>query len=214
MFADDDRALFDAMLSRLLPPAGFPSWEAWFAHDAAQLRPRDTRSDAEVVRDIERKRGRTALHDAAAAGDLARVEALLAGGADPNAVFRSGDLRWTPLCAAVQKDCIAVVRALLSAGASVAGSYVEPAILQSRSVAVAELLVAHGARFDEEDARGHTVFARVIDTCGDVELARFLAARTPPPSAAQRAVLERVMRQTSEPLRQVALAFLAAPSST
>jgi len=103
VFAPADQALFDAMLARLDPPAGFESWDAWFAYDAAHPMPEDTRSDDEIIDELQRKAGRIPLHDAADAGDLVLVEKLLADGADVNAVWDRGSLQWTPLCASRQK---------------------------------------------------------------------------------------------------------------
>jgi ankyrin repeat protein len=86
--------------------------------------------------------GNTALMLAAARGQLAAVEALLAAGADPNA---RGPRRWTPLCFAAIHGESAVVTSLLRAGAR-AGARDEggrtPAMLaaQARHDDVAALL--------------------------------------------------------------------------
>jgi ankyrin repeat protein len=60
--------------------------------------------------------GRTALHHAAADGDLARVLELLAGGANPNV---SDSRSWAPLHFAAQARSASVARALLDAGADI-----------------------------------------------------------------------------------------------
>ncbi|MFD9128149.1 ankyrin repeat domain-containing protein [Kitasatospora sp. NPDC059571] len=58
--------------------------------------------------------GRTAVHDAAMRGDVAKLCELLAGGADPDAVDAAG---WTPLHFAAQAQDPVTAEALLSAGA-------------------------------------------------------------------------------------------------
>jgi len=168
VFGLRDRELFEAMLARLHPPQGFTSWDAWFEYDAAHPTREDTRTDEEVIEEIQRKRGKTTLHDAIEAGALARANALIDSGADVNAVFQNGDLRWTPLCAAVFGDHLALIDKLLAAGARVHGAGLTSAIMGVRSVAVAERLAKHGARFDEVDDVGRTVLARVADVGGDV----------------------------------------------
>jgi ankyrin repeat protein len=60
--------------------------------------------------------GRTELHYAANSGDLAKVQALLAGGVQPDLPDDNG---WTPLHFAAQADSVAISEALLAAGASV-----------------------------------------------------------------------------------------------
>ncbi|MGW7067122.1 ankyrin repeat domain-containing protein [Streptomyces sp. NPDC054855] len=60
--------------------------------------------------------GRTAAHYAVVDGNAARLRALLAGGADPEAVDACG---WTPLHFAAQAQDPAAAEVLLAAGASV-----------------------------------------------------------------------------------------------
>jgi len=60
--------------------------------------------------------GRTALHHAAFANDVAQVEELLRSGSDPNAGDRKG---FTPLHLAAQEGALAAARALLDGGALV-----------------------------------------------------------------------------------------------
>ncbi|MFJ9541814.1 ankyrin repeat domain-containing protein [Streptomyces sp. NPDC101225] len=59
---------------------------------------------------------RTAVHYAAAGGDVDGLRALLAEGADPGAVDAEG---WTPLHFAAQAQASSVVEVLLAAGAAV-----------------------------------------------------------------------------------------------
>lgn len=65
--------------------------------------------------------GRTPLMVAVASGNLAAVQALLRGGADPNHIDRAG---WTPLLVAARAAPATVLDALLRAGAD--PSYVAP----------------------------------------------------------------------------------------
>jgi ankyrin repeat protein len=60
--------------------------------------------------------GRTAVHYAAAEGDVDGLRALLAAGAAPEAADDAG---WTPLHFAAQAQAPAAVEALLAAGAAV-----------------------------------------------------------------------------------------------
>jgi uncharacterized protein len=60
--------------------------------------------------------GRTPLHSATIDGDLPSLNALLRGGANPNAQDDNG---WTPLHFAAQTNAATVVDVLLAAGANV-----------------------------------------------------------------------------------------------
>jgi ankyrin repeat protein len=102
------------------------------------------------------------------------VALLLREGADPNAADKSGV---TPLHRAVRTRCAAAVRVLLANGADPrqknlrgstplhlavqntgrGGSGSDPALEQQRQIV--RLLIAHGARADDTDARGKTVIA-------------------------------------------------------
>ena len=64
--------------------------------------------------DARDERGATALHFAAAYGDVAEVRSLIAGGADVN---RRGAMGNTPLLLAVQEGHSEIVAALLETGA-------------------------------------------------------------------------------------------------
>ncbi|GAB1641434.1 ankyrin repeat domain-containing protein [Krasilnikovia sp. MM14-A1259] len=59
--------------------------------------------------------GRTELHDAAAAGDVATVRSLVAQGADVDTADKAG---WTALHFAAQAQAAAVAAELLTAGAT------------------------------------------------------------------------------------------------
>ena len=60
--------------------------------------------------------GRTALHHAAFANDVAQVEELLRSGSDPNAGDKKG---FTPLHLAAQEGAVEAARLLLDGGAAV-----------------------------------------------------------------------------------------------
>ena len=120
--------------------------------------------------------GSTPLHAAALDGDLARVRRLLAKGADPGAVDAAGH---TPLIEALMdtggtKDRLAVVRALVEAGASLsARDRFGQGVLRlcaSDPVRV-KALVALGASPDER-SDGETPLHR----CGHPEVVRILVA--------------------------------------
>jgi ankyrin repeat protein len=95
------------------------------------------------------------LFDAVAAGDLARVEALLAGGADPNPFDAEGR---TPLMVAAQEGHGDVVRALLAGGADPLLTDVvgEGALTKAAAYGhphIAELLLPHASEDEREMAR-------------------------------------------------------------
>lgn len=97
-----------------------------------------------------------ALHLAAQAGDRARVEALLSGGADVN---RFDDLGKSPLEYAAMEEHLDVVRLLLAHGADVnahdesqAGDTALGAVAGSCSLELARLLLEAGA---DPTIRGH-----------------------------------------------------------
>ena len=203
-FGPEDQPLFDAMLQQLRPPSGFSCWEDWFASEGSS----ETKDNTSSTTSVYRKVACTRLHIAAEAGDISRIDELIASGADVNAVFPDRELRWTPLCEAVFSDHLDVVRRLLENGARVGGGEITSAILSVKSVPVAELLCENGARCDDSDSLGRTVLARVVDALGSVELARFVAERSSPPTSAQVAVLESVAKDSSNQLRAVVQEFL------
>jgi hypothetical protein len=102
----------------------------------------------------------------------ATIECLLAAGADPNATDRSGV---TPLHRAVRTRCAAAVRVLLEHGAHTRGTSGRgstplhlavqttgrggsgSADARLQQLEIVRLLIAHGARATDRDARGKTV---------------------------------------------------------
>lgn len=95
------------------------------------------------------------LFDAVAAGDLARVEALLAGGADPNPFDAEGR---TPIALAAEKGHEALVTALLAGGADPAlpDRMGESALIKAAAHGhgrVAALLYRHSSEDDQVMAR-------------------------------------------------------------
>ncbi|MFH8491997.1 ankyrin repeat domain-containing protein [Streptomyces longisporoflavus] len=108
--------------------------------------------------------GRTAMHYAVVDGDAARLRALLAGGADPQAVDACG---WTPLHFAAQaQDPVAAV-ALLAAGALVdaadrqGNTPLWKAMFNFRGEG-ATIRVLVGAGADPDLVNGHGVSPRVL----------------------------------------------------
>jgi len=102
--------------------------------------------------------GRTDLHYAAAEGDLPKVEALIASGAD---VSLADDTQWTPLHFAAQASSESVAAALLKAGAPVdprdsqGNSPLFRAVFNSRGDgALIGLLRQHGANPNLENLHG------------------------------------------------------------
>lgn len=100
----------------------------------------------------------SALADAAFRGDLERLNALLADGADPDAPTADGR---TPLMHAILGDQLAVAAALLAHGADLearagdGATALLKAVLWRRTKAV-ELLLAHGADRRVRDVDGWT----------------------------------------------------------
>lgn len=95
------------------------------------------------------------LFDAVAAGDLARVEELLAGGADANPFDAEGR---TPLMAAAENGSEALVRALLAGGADpiLTDRMGESALTKAAAHGhgrVAALLYPHASEEDQAMAR-------------------------------------------------------------
>ena len=113
--------------------------------------------------------GRTLLHDAAAAADLATVTLLLELGADPNALDR-GD--HSPLYT-LANECLlpgaAIVTALVHAGADVNAAdgvtRATPLHMAARrgSVELAAALLDAGACLDARDRRGDTPLRRALN---------------------------------------------------
>jgi ankyrin repeat protein len=108
--------------------------------------------------------GETALQAAAAEGDAAAVQRLLARGADPNAALRTNESTnsdWgsTPLHFAAASGSAQCVRLLIGAGANVNARNdlgVTPLHRAVRSPDIAALLLDRGANVSAVDARGRT----------------------------------------------------------
>ncbi len=131
----------------------------------------------------ERNAGRTLLHTASAAGDLATVELLLRLGADPNGADGGGH---TPLYS-VANECkvpgaATIVRALVRAGADAnAAKGVKrctPLHMAARrgNVELAEALLECGARLNARDSQGDTPLQRALN-CHKPEVVRLLLSR-------------------------------------
>ena len=127
--------------------------------------------------------GRTLLHGASGAGNLATVELLLRLGADPNARDQAGH---TPLYS-VGNECSAagggsVVRALVQAGANVDAhdgvkhSTALHMAARRGNVDVAEALLDCGADMEARDSKGETPLRRAVN-CGKTEVAALLLRR-------------------------------------
>ncbi|SEU30823.1 Ankyrin repeat-containing protein [Stigmatella erecta] len=105
---------------------------------------------------------RMSLFDAVSAGEVARVQALLAGGEDPNLLGERGR---TPLMVAAQAGHVEVVRVLLAAGAEpfLTDELGEPALLIAAAhgqAKVCELLLPHASEDERDLAR------RLLRDCG------------------------------------------------
>jgi truncated hemoglobin YjbI len=127
--------------------------------------------------------GRTLLHGAAAAGNVATVELLLRLGADPNITDSGGH---TPLYCVANECKVSgaanVVHALVQAGASVdacdGAKHCTALHMAARrgNVEVAEALLDHGAGIEVRDSLGETPLRRAVN-CNKTEVARLLLKR-------------------------------------
>jgi Ankyrin repeats (3 copies)/Ankyrin repeats (many copies) len=139
-------------------------------------------SDPELVRG-RYGAGRTLLHDAAAAGNLAIVEMMLRAGADPNATDQYGH---TPLYCVGNAYNIKggenVVRVLVQRGANVHAhdgiKHCTALHMAARrgNVPVAAALLDCGADIEARDGLGDTALRRAVN-CGKAEMAAFLLSR-------------------------------------
>jgi ankyrin repeat protein len=130
----------------------------------------------------ERYSGRTLLHGAAAAGDLATVELLLRLGAEPDSSDAGGH---TPLYNVANECKLAgaagVVRALVRAGASVNAcdgvKHCTALHMAARrnNVEIAKALLDCGAGIEERDSLGDTPLRRAVN-CNQTDVARLLLA--------------------------------------
>jgi ankyrin repeat protein len=97
------------------------------------------------------------LGDAVSAGDLARVKALIADGANVD----KGDMFGTPLHTAVAHGDLAIVTALLDTGANIEakgtnGAHPLHVAALANRTEVAKLLLARGAQIESRDNNGMT----------------------------------------------------------
>jgi hemoglobin len=127
--------------------------------------------------------GRTLLHGAAAAGDLATVELLLHLGAEPDITDAGGH---TPLYS-LANECkgpggAKVVQALVQAGAHVDAcegvKHCTPLHMAARrgNRDIAEALLDYGAGIEVRDSQGETPLRRAVN-CNKTEVAALLLAR-------------------------------------
>lgn len=107
--------------------------------------------------------GSTPLMDAARAGELKAVEALLAGGAEVNAQDKFGG---TALVYAAREGYTEVVRLLIAHGADVKASDTKSTGLHKAAenghLDVVRLLLAHGADVDAKDYDGETALVSAL----------------------------------------------------
>jgi len=143
---------------------GFADWAALIAH----------------VRRLEPAAPLSALAEAARAGDVARVERLIAGGHDPNDGGADTSPLWEAcLSKATPSARLAIAEALLKAGASARKAARGQGPLHAAAargpVELAELLILHGAIEWEPNAKGRSALdiarrSRAKDKAALVEL--------------------------------------------
>ena len=151
-------------------------------HDSA--RPRKTRAVLavpDVAVDLPRRDGATPLYDAALAGNLAAVDALLEVGAEP--ATRQTESGWTPLVAAIQGGHEAVVVRLLGLpGVSVTdadswgATALHVAATRGQAPVVALLLEDPKAPVNARDDQGMTPLLRAV-AAGHPDVVALLLAR-------------------------------------
>jgi outer membrane protein assembly factor BamB len=147
-----------------------------------------------------------ALREAARAGDVARIEALLAAGTPVDAPLRYGQ---TPLYFAAEKGHLAAARLLLDRGADVNardrffGASVLDMALAGRHVELARLLLARGAE-DAASALGAAIELQ------DVELAK-AALATGKIEPLDLAAARRAVGQGTTPLHELLATATATP---
>jgi ankyrin repeat protein len=124
------------------------------------------------------------LHDAVNSGDISKVTALIAGGADVNQT----DLSGAPLHLAVGKGDLAATTALVAAGADLeisgepSGAHPLHVAAQVDEPAIALLLIDRGAHVDSLDGEGRTPLM-VAATNGSLDTATVLLNEGANPAA-------------------------------
>jgi ankyrin repeat protein len=116
--------------------------------------------------------GMTALHTAAAGGDVGLVEALLDGKADVNA---RGEKGTTPLSAAIRISSSTTTYKIGDKETTTKRVWLSP-----RSVGMVSLLLARGAKVNDADDSGSTALHRAA-LADDVNLVRLLLSRKADP---------------------------------
>ena len=114
----------------------------------------------------------TPLADAARAGDVSKIRALCARGADPNEA--AGQNTWTPLLHAIHKNQIASVTALLQCGAKIDAASpggTTPLIMAAGygNREMVRLLLEHGASADSRDREGRVALDYALTGVTDID---------------------------------------------
>lgn len=161
----------------------------------------------------ERYAGRTLLHDAAAAGNLAVVELLLSLGADPNS--QDGG-EHTPLYS-VGNECLRksgpmVVFALVRAGSAVDAhggvKHCTPLHMAARrdNEEVVQALLDCGANIEARDSVGDTPLRRAVN-CDKIRVASLLLARGADVSSAGSKGITPLLAARSAGMKQLLQAY-------
>jgi len=128
------------------------------------------------VVDVKSKKGRTALHTAAALNHPAIVSSLLAAGAQIDAVDNFG---LTPLCAAASRGHVKVAEDLLAKGAGVEKEGASPLFMaaQDGHLEMVKFLFDRGAKLNSKNGSlGYTPLLIAV-FCGHRDVAQFLMTK-------------------------------------